>query len=88
MIAAGTHATDGSTCRPEMMGPTARRMGRTSASSRPIGVPTMIAMMKPMIPRSRLVMTASCRRPASQASPIAFHTSTGLGHHVGPRLRR
>ena len=38
-MAAGTHATDGSTCRPEMMGPTARRSGFTSASSRPRGVP-------------------------------------------------
>ena len=67
MIAAGTHATDGSTCRPEMIGPTARRSGRTSASSRPSGVPTTIAMRKPTMPRSRLVATASCRRPDSHA---------------------
>ena len=82
-IAAGTHATDGSTCRPEMMGPIARRSGFTSARSRPRGVPTITAMRKPTTPRSRLVMTASCRRPDSQPSAIALNTSTGPGTMSG-----
>ena len=86
MIAAGTQATEGSTCRPEMIGPTARRSGRTSASSRPIGVPTTIAMRKPTIPRSRLVRTASCRRPLSHAVAESAEHVERAGHDVGTRL--
>ncbi len=79
MIAAGTQATEGSTCRPEMRGPAARRRGRHSARSNPRGVPTMIAMRKPMTPRSRLVDTASCSRPASHA------LAERIGDLQGPR---
>ena len=60
-----------------------RRSGFTSASSSPSGVPTAIAMRKPMMPRSRLVVIASCSRPDSHASPRASATSTGLGARSG-----
>ena len=40
MIAAGTQATDGSDCRPVMIGPNARRSSGEAASAIPIATPT------------------------------------------------
>ncbi|CAH0326576.1 hypothetical protein SRABI128_05422 [Microbacterium sp. Bi128] len=58
-IAAGTQATDGRTCSPEISGPKARRSGATWASTRPTGVAITTLIRKPTTPRCSEVQTAS-----------------------------
>ena len=67
MIAAGTQATLGSTCKPEINGPKAIRSGLTWASNRPRAVPITALTRNPINPRCTEVQTASCRVPCAQS---------------------
>ncbi len=79
MIAAGTHATDGSTCRPVRIGPKIARSLLFSPRARPIGVAMMIAMMKPWAAR-RMLLNVACHRISCSAwFASASHTCRGPG---------
>ena len=79
MMAAGTQATEGRTCSPEISGPNARRSGATWASSSPIGVAMATLIRKPTSPRCSEVHTASCSEPSAQSVPNCPSTSSGPG---------
>ena len=58
IIAAGTHATDGSCCKPVSTGRKASRANFTCETSIPIGVAIAIDKAKPIKPRVMLFCTA------------------------------
>ena len=76
---AGTHATEGSDCRPDRIGAAAARSGRSRATSRPSGVPISTLAANPTSPRDRLSHSARGRAPVCHWPAIAVHTSAGDG---------
>src|SRR6478609_11732049 len=83
MIAAGTHATDGSDCRPVMIGPNARRSRGEAASTTPMATPTTTDRMKPTAARCRLRLTARHAEPYWIECSRVCHVSAGLGSAYG-----
>src|SRR5882757_5564875 len=83
ITAAGTHATDGSDCRPDRIGPIAARTSGTRATTRPSGVPIASAARKPSRPRCTLVQMMENRSPLFHRSASAWPTACGLGSLVG-----
>ncbi len=79
MMAAGTHAMEGSDWRPVSTGPMAALTSFTRATTRPSGVPTATAMKKPRMPRETLVQMYSNSVPWRHISANSSPTSSGLG---------
>ena len=83
MIAAGTQATDGSDCRPVMIGPNARRSSGEAASAIPIATPTTTDIAKPTAARCTLRETARHAEPSWMVPRRVCHVSAGLGSAYG-----
>ncbi len=83
MIAAGTQATDGSTCRPDTNGPRPARTTRTRAMSTPSAVPMTIDAVNPMNACRMLPHRASWASPRANRSWICNHVSAGEGSAYG-----
>src|SRR3954452_3454213 len=79
MIAAGTHATEGSDCSPEINGWSPRRSGRTRVSRMPRGVAMITDRQNPSTARCRLPQIAFWTLPCDHSDWIVDHTSAGAG---------